>query len=145
MIRTLDADSALLTTSRRPVWSPSSAPCPWGWMKGGTRSSLTCPTSLVARTAPTISRPCACKFTQTAELEEFTSPTAYTLRTSFLLNSSSSCLSLARLRLENHRSYDDWWQLSTKVEVLSINLNGTLNAKRWEHYFNASLFRYKAS
>ena len=101
MIRTLDADSALLTINRRPVWNLSSVPCRWDSMKAGTRSSSTCQISPVVPTEPTTLRPCAFKFTPIAESEEFTSPIASTPRTSFLPSSSSSCPSPARLRLEN--------------------------------------------
>ena len=92
MIRTLDADSALLTTNLPPVWSLLSVPCQCVWTKGGIRSNSTCPISLVAHTVPTILRPYVFKFMPTAESEEFTSPIVSTLRTSFLPNSSSSCL-----------------------------------------------------
>ena len=57
MTRTCVGGSGRVTTRAPRGSSPSSAPCPCGWTRAGTRFSSTCQTSRGGRTAPTTSRP----------------------------------------------------------------------------------------
>ncbi len=83
-------DSEPLTTNPPRVWSRSSVRCPWDSTKAGTKFNLTSQTSLAEPTALTTSRPCECRFMQTAEFEGSTFRIDCTARRNYLPNSSSS-------------------------------------------------------
>ena len=78
------------TTRAPPVWSPSFAQCPCVWTKAGTRFSSTWVISQGEPTERTTLKPYECRFMQTAESEESTSPTDFTLRMNSLQSSNSS-------------------------------------------------------
>lgn len=109
--RTWGGDSEPQTTKARPEWSPSFAPCPWGWTRVGIRFNSTWVTSLGEPTEPTTSKRLGkyyrsethlgFKSTQTAGSGEFTSLTDSTLKTNYLLNSNSSSQLLAKPMLNN--------------------------------------------
>ncbi len=56
MTKMSDGGSEPPTTSQRPEWNRSSAPCPWDLTMGGTRSSSISPTSPGELTGPTTLR-----------------------------------------------------------------------------------------
>ena len=62
MIRTCVGGFGQATTRAPPGSSPSSVPCPCGWMTAGTRFSSTCQTSLGGPMAQITLRPSGCRY-----------------------------------------------------------------------------------
>ena len=91
MTKTFAEDLGLLTTSRRPGSSPSSAPCPWGSIKDGIKSSSTCQTSLAGPMVATTLKPSESRSMPIAESEEFISQIVSTLNKNSPQSSSCFC------------------------------------------------------
>lgn len=88
--KTFAGDLELPTINPQQESSLLSVRCPWGSMKAGIRFSSTCQTSPAELTAVIISKPYVLPSTRTAGSAVFISLIVYTLKKSFLLNSSFS-------------------------------------------------------
>lgn len=96
MIKTSEGGSVRVTIKVPHVWSHSSVPCLWDWMRGGTKFNSTCLISQEELMVQTILRPYVCRFMQTAVFEEFTSLIDSTQKMNYHQSSSSSFQWLAR-------------------------------------------------